>query len=82
MTRADLRRDLAAVTALAGITLALACGGLREPTEADLAAGSKYAADHIACVELAKTLAESKACRERVRERWGVVEVTRSDGGR
>lgn len=76
------RADMAATIGLAGIAIAIACGpAFREPTEAEMMSGSKYAADHIACVELAKTLAESKACRERVRERWGVVEVTRRDGG-
>jgi hypothetical protein len=77
----QLAKDFAATCALAGIVLALSCAALREPTDADLAAGSQYAADHIACVDAAKTLEESKACRARVRERWGVVEVRR-DGGR
>lgn len=44
-----------------------------KPTEAQAAAEGAYGAELLACVERAKTLAESKACRAVVDKRWGVV---------
>lgn len=44
------------------------------PTAQQLAAEGAYTGDLLVCVEQAKTLAESKACRAEVNKRWGVVE--------
>ncbi len=59
-----------------GVTLlalsASACW--REPETVDVSA---YAAEQMACVELARTSQDATACRERVRARYG-----RIDGGR
>lgn len=45
------------------------------PQEKAAAADATYAANHLKCVDAATTLAESKACRARVRAEWNV------DGG-
>jgi hypothetical protein len=39
------------------------------------AAESAYTAALVRCVDDAKTLAESRACRQRVDAQWGIVEV-------
>lgn len=41
------------------------------------AAEASYAAEQLRCVDAAETRAEADACREKVRERWGVAK----DGG-
>lgn len=39
------------------------------------AAESSYTAELVRCVDDAKTLTESKACRQRVDAKWGITEV-------
>lgn len=51
-----------------------------KPTPAQVAAEASYGAALLACVEEAKTLAESKACRAKVDAAWGVTQ-TATDGG-
>ena len=58
------------------ITMILVLAGCSaSPQEKAAAADATYTADHLACVDEAKTLAESKACRAKVRAAWHV------DGG-
>lgn len=58
------------------ITMVLVLAGCSaSPQEKAAAADATYTADHLACVDEAKTLAESKACRAKVRAAWHV------DGG-
>ncbi len=38
-------------------------------------AESAYTAEQLACVDRASTLEESKACREAVRAKWGVLDA-------
>lgn len=40
-----------------------------------------YGADLLRCVDKATTLAESKACREQVDLKWGIVHTIAKDGG-
>lgn len=56
--------------------------GPRQPTAAQVAAEAAYGAALLQCVDQAKTLAESKACRARVDAEWGVVQTPSKDGGR
>lgn len=56
-------------------------GCAQPPTAAQAAAEGAYGASLLKCVDDAKTLAESKACRARVDAEWGVVQ-TGKDGGR
>lgn len=51
------------------------CSQAKPPTVQQAAAEGAYTAELVACVEEAKTLAESKACRAEVNKRWGVVET-------
>lgn len=44
-------------------------------------ADKAYGKEIDACVESAKTLAESKACRAQVNQRWGIVTVEAKDAG-
>lgn len=44
-------------------------------------ADTAYGKELDACVESAKSLAESKACRAQVRQRWGIVTVEAKDAG-
>jgi hypothetical protein len=55
--------------------LFLHCAPQPVPSPKQLAAEGAYTADLVACVEEAKTLAESKACRAEVNRRWGIVET-------
>lgn len=50
-------------------------------THAQAAAEGAYGAALLKCVDDARTLAESKACRARVDSEWHVVQTAR-DGGR
>jgi hypothetical protein len=50
-------------------------------TSAQAAAEGAYGAALLKCVDDAKTLAESKACRARVDAEWGVVQYAK-DGGK
>lgn len=61
--------------------LAAACLGPHGPTKEQMAAEATYGSMLLSCVEEAKTLAESKACRARVDAAWGVTSTSR-DGGR
>jgi hypothetical protein len=65
-------RELALVFAFCLALLSLAY--CIHPNEQN-AAETAYAAEQIACVEVAKTLEESKSCRDRVRERWGLKKL-------
>lgn len=44
-------------------------------------AEATYTGELVACVEQAQTLAESKACREAVNAKWGIIEIARRDAG-
>lgn len=68
-----------ALFALAWI-VAPCTGCSRPPTAAQAAAEGAYGAALLKCVDDAKTLAESKACRARVDAEWGVVQAGK-DGG-
>ncbi len=46
------------------------------------AAESAYTGDLLRCVDEATTLAESRACRERVNAKWSITETVTKDGGR
>lgn len=52
-----------------------------QPTAAQVAAEGAYGAALLKCVDDAKTLQESKACRARVDAEWGITQ-TAKDGGR
>jgi hypothetical protein len=43
-------------------------------------AEAAFTAEHLRCVDRARTLAESRACRADVNRRWGVTETV-ADGG-
>jgi hypothetical protein len=51
------------------------------PTEAQVATEAAYGAALLKCVDEAKTLAESKACRAKVDEAWNVTSTFRRDAG-
>ncbi len=87
MTR--LGRDLSSVAAVALFFVALGfvlgpCAALvacTPPASAQQAAAEgAYGAALLRCVDEAETLAESKACRARVDEAWGITQ-TAVDGG-
>jgi hypothetical protein len=61
--------------ALALIALVAACAGAATAQQKSAAADASYAADMLKCVDDATTLAESKACRAKVRSTW------HADGG-
>lgn len=52
-----------------------------QPTEAQVATEAAYGAALLKCVDEAKTLAESKACRAKVDEAWGISTAFRRDAG-
>jgi hypothetical protein len=56
---------------------ATGCGPLL--TQERAVAEGAYGAALLACVDEAKTLAESKACRAKVDEQWHVVQTPRKD---
>jgi hypothetical protein len=56
-----------------------ACSG-KPPTAAQVAAEGAYGAALLQCVDQAKTLADSKACRAKVDAQYGVTQ-TGKDGG-
>lgn len=56
-----------------------ACTAQRAHDRAAAEAG--YSAEHLACVDQATTLAESRVCRADVDRRWGVVRAPRADAG-
>ena len=58
------------------------CRAEQAQTAAQAAAEGAYTAALLRCVDDARTLAESRACRARVNAEWGVVETTRKAGGR
>lgn len=64
-----------------GAVAAVACTS-RQPTpqEKSAAAETTYTAEMLKCVDNAKTLEESRACRQRVREKWGTSDAGK-DGG-
>lgn len=45
------------------------------------AAEAAYTAEHLRCVDDARTLAESHACRDAVDRRWGIQHTLRDAGG-
>lgn len=52
------------------------CTGCHSPEQAGAtAAESSYTAELLRCVDDARTLAESRACRQQVNVRWGITEV-------
>lgn len=59
-----------------------ACSREVPPTAAQAAAEGAYGAALLRCVDDAKTLAESKACRARVNAQWQIVETVAKDGGK
>lgn len=60
---------------LIGAALCAACHNQPSPTAAQVAAEGAYTGELVACVEAAKTLADSKACRAEVNKRWGITET-------
>jgi hypothetical protein len=46
----------------------------------EASAEAAYTLELTRCVDKANTLAESKACRRRVNEQWGIVETVRDAG--
>ncbi len=64
---------LALTLFLGGIILGhcVGCHGAMSPSEAEAA----YTAQLLKCVDDARTLAESKACRQRVDAQWGITEI-------
>lgn len=56
---------------------AFACGQQLKAAEAE----ATYLGRHLQCVDRAKTREESRACRDRVDEEWG-IHHTVTDGGR
>ncbi len=60
---------------LIGAVLCAACHSTPPPDAKQLAAEGAYTGELVACVEQAKTLAESKACRAEVNKRWGITET-------
>jgi len=56
------------------------CKPAQAPTAAQVAAEGAYGAALLRCVDEAKTLAESKACRARVDAAWEITQ-TATDGG-
>ncbi len=61
----------------AGFTLSV-CEGCGPKSVSATAAESAYTADLLRCVDESSTLAESRACREKVDAKWGITEtVTR-----
>ncbi len=63
---------------LVGI-LALACASTSQ-AEANAAEGA-YTAALLRCVDQAKTLQESRACRKKVNADWGITETVTKDAG-
>jgi hypothetical protein len=51
----------------------VACASSPAPSAAQVAAEGAYGAALLKCVDDATTLAESKACRAKVNEAWGVT---------
>lgn len=45
------------------------------------AAEAAYTSEHLRCVDDARTLAESHACRDAVDRRWGIQHTLRDAGG-
>jgi hypothetical protein len=65
------------------ISVALALFGLMHCAPTHLgatAAESAYTAELLRCVDDSETLSESRACRARVNEHWGISETV-TDGG-
>lgn len=63
---------LTCIAVYAGASVVAACAGSSpQPSAADEAGVAAYAAAQEACIETAKTLEESKACRLAVRAKWG-----------
>ena len=60
-----MKREILAFVVILGAFIACTP---RTPAQAEAA----YTAEQLRCVDLATTLAESKACRAKVDERWGV----------
>lgn len=56
--------------------------GCKPSQTASTAAEAAYGAALLKCVDDAKTLAESKACRARVDAEWNVTQTATKDGGR
>jgi len=63
-----------------GVTVSAAVVLACTPAATPAAAEAAFTADLLHCVDKAATLAESKACRAEVHQRWGIVETLR-DGG-
>ncbi len=51
------------------------CRPTQAPNEAQVATEAAYGASLIRCVDEAKTLAESKACRAKVDAAWGIQQT-------
>lgn len=58
------------------------CSGCKPAQLGATAAESAYTGELLRCVDNASTLAESRACRDDVNKRWGIVETASKDGGR
>lgn len=73
-----------AIVAMAFVALVFAlhmCVGCSPRAAGATAAESAYTADLLRCVDEARTLAESRKCREGVDAKWGVAQTVRKDGG-
>lgn len=77
-----MRRTVALVLCLyaLGFTVTEGCSTPPTKTQKEVAAEGAYGAELARCVDAAKTLAESKACRARVDAEWGVVQIRRDAG--
>lgn len=75
-----MRSTIPFALALFGLATVIANCKTPSPTQAQIAAEGAYGAELLRCVDAAKTLAESKACRAVVDAKWGVVQTAR-DGG-
>jgi hypothetical protein len=64
-----------------GVSLCVARLAACTPQQASVAAEGSYGAELLRCVDRSTTLAESKACRATVDQRWGVT-VTDAGGTR
>jgi hypothetical protein len=58
--------------ALALMALVAACAAAATPEQKAVAADATFLGDMLKCVDDATTLAESKACRAKVRQTWHV----------
>lgn len=84
-TRAPEKKDppvgpmVAVVVAVGTILASISCSEPKQAGEA--AAEGAYTGALLRCVDAAKTIDESRACRARVNAEWGIVEKAAADGG-